>query len=188
MRKNFFILQLFCFEEAKKLEFERRRKEMEDARREKRKNHDGTPRKRKKKKEMLEQEKQETLQAAQGQSQFLGPFDPQNLDQGPRTLPPALMSPEKEKKKRRKGKKEKAAAEGAENFDIIMENFNQQLKQLPPVLLMEPDVGHTYTICSLAGASAEVNGESCFCVTYYKVMGLISLLIVWPSKTCLDYY
>jgi hypothetical protein len=137
---------------------------MEDARREKRKNPDGTPRKRKKKKDMIEQEKQQASQAAQGQGQFLGPFDPQNLDQAPPSLPPVLMSPEKEKKKRiRKGKKDKVAAEGVENVDIIMENFNQQLKQLPPVPLMEPDVGHTYTICSLAGASTDVNGKSFIC-------------------------
>lgn len=146
------------------MEFERRRKEMEDARREKRKNTEGTPRKRKKKKDMLEQEKLQALQAAhaQGQGQLIGPFDPQNIDKVPGldSLPMGLMTSEKEKKKRiRKAKKEKIAAEGAENVDIIMENFYQQLKQLPPVPLVEPDVGHTNTICSLAGSATDVNGN-----------------------------
>ena len=90
---------------------------------------------------------------------LLGPYDPQNmLDNSLNTdVASQLQSPEKEKKKaRKKTKKDKTI--DMENVETILETFNQQLKQLPPVPLMEPYVGHSYAICTLAGASSNING------------------------------
>lgn len=148
------------------MEYEKRRKEMEEAKKQKRKNGDGTTKKRKKKKEEA---------AAQQMGGFPGPmdqpmgvFDPQNIMDAPsgqllEGQQPVLMSPEKEKKKQRirKSKKEKAVAEGqvqeAATHDNLFETLSLQLKQMPPVPLMEPFVGHTYSICSLAGSSPFTN-------------------------------
>lgn len=180
------------FAEAKRQEFEQKRKEMDENRKmNKRKtNPDGTPKKnRKKKKEATEMEKMVfALQGpGPGQGHPMGMYDPhahgmmdkeQPFDGLGLPLPQGMMSPEKEKKKRiRKTKKEKqASAEAAvvppgvpgpgppppppgENLDSIFEQFNLQLKQLPSVPLMEPHVGHTYAICSVAGSAPVISGE-----------------------------
>lgn len=169
---------------------------MEEARREKRKNPDSTPRKRKKKKGLDEQEKLQALQAVQAQSQLLGPFDHQNLDKPPNleSLPPGLLSPDQVKKKRIRKKKKELALEkgtaeggggsGGENVDIIMETFNQQLKQLPLVPLMEPDVGHTYTICSLAGSAQDVNCK--LSSSYIQKLILFSFYYFTPFSVLLQ--
>lgn len=156
------------------MEYEKRRKEIEEAKKQKRKNSDGTTKKQQKSKKA----KAAAAAAAQPVGGFPGPmdqpmgvFDPQNImDTPPGQLfegqPPMLMSPEKEKKKQRKtkSKKEKAAAEGQgqENaaHDNLFETLSLQLKQMPPVPLIEPFVGHTYAICSLAGSSPFTNCKS----------------------------
>ena len=157
------------------MEYERRRKELEDAKKQKRKNPEGPSKKRKK--------RREEAAAQQIATGFPGPmdqtppgvFDPQNIMDAPLgqmlegQTPPPLMSPDKEKKKQRnrKTKKEKlaAAVEGAQSQenvvqDNLFETLNLQLKQMPQVPLMEPFVGHTYAICSLAGSNPNSNGES----------------------------
>ena len=154
----------FFFSEAKRQEFERRRKEMEEARKQKRTKGDGPPRKRKKKNQPEGQ--------VQGQlplqSHPLG-IDPtatgdkgQQIDMG--------VSPEKVVKKRmRKTKKEKLQAEEG-NFDGAFDLFMQQLKQLPPVPLMEPLVSHMYAICSLPGMSATTNSKFSFDILYITIL------------------
>jgi len=78
-----------------------------------------------------------------------------------------VFSPEPKPKKPRKKKKDKAAVEGGvtpgavESLaqENLYETFTLQLKQLPPVPLMEPHVGNMHAMSSPAGASHDAHGK-----------------------------
>ena len=151
-----------CILEAKRMEFERRRKEMEEVRKQKRQGKgDGAPRKRRKKSEIQAQ------MAAQMQGQLQGQIPGQGLPPGIDPMALAIgdkgqqvdigASPEK-KKRQRKTKKEKLMMEEG-NLDGVFDIFLQQLKQLPPVPLMEPLVSHMYAICSVPGMTSTTDSK-----------------------------
>ncbi|XP_052804919.1 histone-lysine N-methyltransferase 2D-like isoform X3 [Mya arenaria] len=155
--------------DAKRQEFERRRKELEDMRKVKRKGTDGTPKKRTKKKKDTGQQQ---VVALQGHDP-LGIFEPpsgadKSLAHAP-VFPGGgefgVVSPPEVKGKKRRKKKEKVVEGGGEGVaqESLYETFNLQLKQLPPVPLVEPFVGHMHAICSPAGAAHDATGESQLC-------------------------
>lgn len=135
---------------------------MDEVRKQKRQGKgEGAPRKRRKKSEIQAQ------MAAQMQSQLQGQIPSQGLPPG--VDPMALVmgekgqqvdmgaSPEK-KKRQRKTKKEKLMMEEG-NMDSVFDVFMQQLKQLPPVPLMEPLVSQMYAICSVPGMASTTDSK-----------------------------
>lgn len=49
-------------------------------------------------------------------------------------------------------KRPRKAGKPEEDFDGFIDNFMIQLRQLPPVGIVEPDLGHSYNICPVFGA------------------------------------
>ena len=149
------------------MEFERRRKEMDEVRKQKRQGKgEGAPRKRRKKSEIQAQMAAQMQGQLQGQIPGQGPglqpgIDPMTLVMGEKGQQVDMGGGSPEKKKRqRKTKKEKLMMEEG-NMDSVFDVFLQQLKQLPPVPLMEPLVSQMYAICSVPGLASTTDCKYC---------------------------